>query len=138
MSVGQRHDLNLTLKNLLILFLACDHRGNKVTEMAVSQKLYPPSNLQASGEEPVYRLCWMDGLFIGLYLPACGVLRGTEGGWGRVIVWREGHIGGGEGCFALASVSAESVLQASLSEPVRGMQEAAKSVVLHLQNCTQI
>lgn len=66
-------------------------RGNKVTGMALSQQLCPPSNLQASGEEPVYRLGWMDGLFIGLYLPACGVLRGTQGGWGRVIVWRKGH-----------------------------------------------
>ncbi|GAA6077334.1 serine/threonine-protein kinase MARK1 [Tachysurus ichikawai] len=51
--------------------------------MALSQQLCPPSNLQASGEEPVYRLGWMDGRFIGLYLPACGVLRGTQIGWGR-------------------------------------------------------
>lgn len=76
--------------------------------MALSQQLCPPSNLQASGEEPIYRLGWMDGLFIGLYLPACGVIQGTLGGWGRVVVWREVHGGlrrRGKLFYALASVS---------------------------------
>lgn len=45
----------------------------------------------------------------------------------------------GGGCFrALACVRpTEIVLQAAISEPVRGMQEAAKSAVLRLLNSTR-
>lgn len=106
--VSGKLDLNLTLKNWLILLACVWSHEKRVTAMALSQQLCPLSNLQASGEEPVYRLGWMDGLFIGWYLPACGVMQGTLGGWGRAMVWRE--VRGGlqrrrKLFYALASVS---------------------------------